>query len=205
MGLDARAITSGGLERKLLFTVDGPSVIRATTSNASGQVRLCIWQGNNEENAICREFRNGTLEEIVVADGSTNWTITAISASGTAQRSTDLTLEFNANGPSVQFRDFRWQGEANPNYNGLTAALDPTPGDLSVAGAFDPGAEHSWHVVVSEAGVGPVIDEQGGPDNSFGPFTYEVTAETTYLINVSNPGDGEESTPVFVHGSVAWH
>jgi hypothetical protein len=205
MGLDARAIASGGLERKFLFTVDGPSVIRATTSNASGQVRLCIWRGNNEENATCREFRNGVLEEIVVDDGSTSWTLTAISASGTAARVTDLTIEFNANAPVVEFRDFRWQGDQNPSYNGLTAAIDPTPGDLSVAGEFDPGAEHQWHVLVSEAGVGPVIDEEGGPDNSFGPFSHGVTAETTYLITVSNPGDGEEATPVFVHGTVAWH
>ena len=207
MGLDPRAIESGGLERKLLFTVDGPSVIRATTSNASGTVRLCIWQGNNAQNQRCtpQGFRNGTFQEIVVADGSTNWTLTAISASQTAQRVTDVTIEFNANAPTVQFRDFRWQGDPNPNYNGITAAIDPTPGDLAVAGEFDPGAQHDWRASVSEAGVGSVIFEEGGPDNSFGPFTHNVTAETTYLITLSNPGEDEEPLPVFVHGSIAWH
>jgi len=77
------------------------------------------------------------------------------------------------------------------------------PGSLTKR-AFDVGVAHTWRVQVSEAGVGAVIDEEGGPDNSFGPFSNQVTAETTYLVTVSNPGEGD-AAPVFVHGTIAWH
>ena len=67
MGLDAR--NDFGLERKIVFDVDGPSLIRAELSNASARARVCLWQGNQVQNRQCDDIRNGVLERCDVWHG----------------------------------------------------------------------------------------------------------------------------------------
>jgi hypothetical protein len=199
VGLDAR--NDRGIERKILFGVDGPSLIRAELSNSSAQAKVCLWQGNNVQGRQCQDIRNGVLEHPVFNDGSTKWTLTLISASTTGAATVDLALDFNATAPSATLADFRFQGTPTPAYNGYNAAVEAGgTGNLTVDGGFDPGEQHSYHVVVQVAGRGAVVD-QTGTGNSFS-FTAEVTSDV--LVSVTNPNASSEPLPVFLHSTLSW-
>ena len=115
----------------------------------------------------------------------------------------DFTLGFNATSPSVDLENFRFGGQTQPNYNGFTAALDASgSGQLSVEGSIDP-APTEYHVVISEAGVGPVEDVQDGPDDSFS-VSHAVTSDTSFLVEVSNPNESAEAGPRFVAATISW-
>jgi hypothetical protein len=136
--------------------------------------------------------------------GQTTWTLSLIGSEQALGPVVDLTLEFNANAPQVTFENLRFQGVPAPNYNGVTAAVDTTgPGELRVAGSFDPGEQHGYRVVIEEAGVGVVKDETGGPTSSFF-VTHAVEAVTTYRITVSNPNTSAEPAPVFLRATFSW-
>ena len=196
-GLDSKSVT--GIERYVLFGVDGPSLVRVELGDSTGRTRVCLWQGDLVEQRVCRTIRNGVLEQAVYDAGSTDWTISLISADTSTSPVVDLTIDFNANAPSVAFENVRFQGIPVANYNGITAAFDALPGSIAVSGHFDPGQLHSWHVAIDEAGAGSALNESGGPANSFGPFTVDVTAANTgYLVTVFNPNNAAEPTPVFV-------
>jgi hypothetical protein len=202
MGLDAR--TETGIERYLLFRVEGPSLIRAELSEATGRSRVCLWRGNQVEQRVCRSMRNGVLERPVFDTGFTNWTLTLIGVNDTTSPIVDLTLDFNAGEATVTFENFRFQGVPVPNYNGFTASVDTEgPGELQVTGRFDPGEQHEYRVVISEAGVGIVKDETGGPANSF-EVTHPVEAVTSYQVAVSNPNTSAEPLPVFLRSTLSW-
>lgn len=203
LGLDTNSVT--GIERYVLFDVDGPSLVRVELDNSTGRTRVCLWQGDLVEQRICQTIRNGVLEQAVYDVGSTDWTISLISADTSTSPVVDLTVDFNANSPSVKFENLRFQGTPVANYNGLAAAFDASPGTIAVSGKFDLNQTHNWHVVISEGGVGPVLDESGGPSNTFGPETYEVTAANTpYLVTIANPNPAAEPAPVFVQATIAW-
>jgi hypothetical protein len=201
VGLDARADV--GIERKIVFGVDGPSLIRAELSNASARARVCLWQGNQVQARQCDDIRNGVLERATFDTGSSNWTLTLISTSTTAGAVVDLALDFNATAPTADLRDFRFQGTPTPAYNGYTAAVEANgTGDLTVTGDFDFGEQHSWHVVVQVAGQGTVKDESGGPSNSFSVTAEDVTSDV--LVSVTNPNTSAEALPVFLRSTLSW-
>jgi hypothetical protein len=202
MGLDARGGT--GVERYLLFATDGPSIIRATISNSTGRSRVCLWQGTNVAGRTCDTVRDGAVEFPVFDAGSLNWTLTLIGATESSAPTVDVTLDFNAFTPLVTFENIRFQGTTAPTLNGVTAAIDTSgPGQLQITGTFDPGQQHQYHVVIQEAGIGPVVDQTEGPTNSF-TVTHDVATETSYLITVTNPNTAPEPTAVFLRASFTW-
>ena len=203
MGLDARNET--GIQRFLLFTTDGPSLIQADISNATANARVCLWEGDDVENQECITTRpNGTLSHPTFGAGSAQWTLTVIARSTTAAATADVTLDFNAHAPAIDYENFRFQGVPVPGYNGWTAAIDVSPGSqVGVAGQFDGSQQHMWRVQIDAAGEGNVQDQTGGPSNSFS-VSQSVSADTTFLITVSNPNTSAEPLPVFVHGTISW-
>jgi len=203
VGLDPRKVDpiNQYVERYLTFNVDGPSLIQVELSNATAKARVCLFTGAEQPN--CQDFKNGTLVQPVYSTGSTTWTVKLIAVSQTSGMSTDVTLDFNANSPQVVFDRFRMQGTPNPAYNGFSAAIDASPGTLSVGGKFDGIAAHQWHVTINEAGVGPTID-QDGSSNIFGPFNQDVSAETSYVVNVFNPNTDGETASLFMRATLVW-
>ena len=123
MGLDARSDT--GIERKIVFGVDGPSLIRAELSNASGSAKVCLWKGNQVQARQCDDIRNGVLERATLDAGSSNWTLTLISTSTTGPvtvdlaglegQATDLTFITDPSLPAVPANsDYDWSVWAAP-------------------------------------------------------------------------------------------
>ena len=55
---------------------------------------------------------------------SREWTLSLIGANETSAPTVDLTLDFNANAPLVDFTNLRYQGMPTPAYNGLSAPVD---------------------------------------------------------------------------------
>ena len=202
LGLDPRNLT-GGVERFLLFTTDGPSVVRAEISGATARSRVCLWQGTDVINRQCETLRNGAMEWPVFGPGQVAWTLSLIGANETTAPTVDIALAFNADAPSVEFQNLHYAGPSNPAYNGLTWAVDPGQGTFAISGAFEPTQQQSYHVVVQEAGVGVVRDEQVDDVETFS-VTQEVTAETSYFVSVTNPNELEGSTPVLLRLTTSW-
>ena len=201
MGLDAR--NEIGIERYLIFGVDGPSLIRAQISSATGRVRMCLWQGNEVEDRVCRSMGNGVLEQPVFDAGSTSWTLTLISANGTTTPTLDLALDFNAISPSVDLENFRFQGTPVPFYNGMDVVIDAlADGSLDIMGVFDPGQTHSYRVEIYLTG-GENIYDAGGEAHSF-TVNQAVTAATSYNVIVTNPNEEAEPTAVFIRVTFNW-
>lgn len=202
-GLDGRNPELGDV-RYVLFHVDGPSLIRATLTNSSGRARVCLWQGDDVEGRTCDTIKNGTLDRAVFETGQTSWTLSLIGIEQAIGPVVDLTLDFNANSPSVDVRNVRFQGVPATNYNGITAAVDTNgTGELRVTGNFDVTQQHMYRVQISEAGVGVVKDETRGPVPSF-VVTQPVTAVTSYVVTVSNPTTSQEPLPIFLRSTFTW-
>ena len=202
LGLDPRNLT-GGVERVLVFTTDGPSIVRAEISNATARSRVCLWQGTDVINRQCQTFRNGVIEWPVFGNGSVGWTLSLIGANGTTSPTVDVAVAFNANAPSVEFQNLRYDGPSNPPYNGLSWAVDVGQGTFGVSGTFEPTQQQSYHLVILEAGVGTVRDEQDDDVETFS-VTQEVAAETSYFVSVTNPNELEGLTPVLLRLVTSW-
>ena len=202
LGLDPRNLT-GGVERFFVFTTDGPSIVRAEISNATGRSRVCLWQGTDVINRQCDTFRNGQIEWPVFGSGSVDWTLSLIGANETTSPTVDVALAFNANAPSVEFQNLHYAGPSNPSYNGLTWAVDVGRGTLGISGTFEPPQQQSYHLVILEAGVGPIRDEQVDDVESFS-VTQEVAAETSYFLSLTNPNELEGLTPVLLRLVTSW-
>jgi hypothetical protein len=203
MGLDP-ANNLASIARFVRFTVDGPSQISGEVSNATGGVRVCRWRGNQVENQQCQNFTNGngTLSATTNSAGSSTWTYTLIGLGG-ASPTVDFTVGFNATSPAVDLENFRFQPQLGAPYNGVTAVVDPSDsGQLQIDGTIDP-EPTQYRVVISTEGAGAVEEEEGGPSESFS-VSHDVTTDNLYMVQASNPSDGEESGPRFLAATISW-
>ena len=205
LGLDTRTFTTGGVERFLVFNTDGPTIVHAELTNATDRSRVCLWQGTDVAGRVCDTIRNGAVDFPVFDDMPRQWTLSLIGANETSAPNVDVTLDFNANAPVVEFQNLRFQGTPSPEYNGLNAAVDTlATGQLVLNGSFDPGQLHNYDVVISEAGVGEVQHVTSSEPAASFSVTQEVTAETSYLVSVTNPNTSAEPTAVFLRLSFGW-
>lgn len=205
LGLDNRDPTVG-IERIATFNVDGPSLISAKLSNVSaGQVRMCLWQGDDITDRVCRTVHRGKLQVPTFGAGQTIWHLSLIGNDPHVSPYVTVTLDFNAEQPSVRVDNLRFQGMPMTNYNGITAAVDAlADGQLQVTGAFDAGHAHSYHVVIEDLGGGGVIyDQTGGPAGSFS-VSQPVSGGSSYRVTVSNPNDQVETSAVFLAVTISW-
>jgi len=144
-------------------------------------------------------MRNGTLERRTDDAGQTSWTLSLIGTEQALGPVVDLTLDFNANAPDATFENLRFQGQLNPNYNGVTAEVDALgTGQLGVEGAFDAGQTHNWRVQIDPGAV----DQTGGPSQTFA--VDQPIAAGTYRVTVSNPNPASEPGPVFLEVTLSW-
>ena len=206
LGLDSRDAEAGGVERYVLFSVDGPSLIRAQLSNSSGDARVCLWPGNLVQQRECETIRDGSLEHVVLDAGQTTWTLSLIGFDATTAPVLDLTLDFNATAPLVTFENLRFQGVPVANYNGITAEVDASAaGELRVEGTFEIGELHPSRVTITRLGDGGgvVYDQTNAPQNTF-VATFAVTEPATFSTTVSNPSESAEPLPVFLEAKFSW-
>lgn len=205
LGLDSRD-PEAGIERYVLFNVDGPSLISAQLSDATGRSRVCLWQGNLVEQRQCMSMRNGRLEHAVFDAGQTSWTLSLIGIDAETSPTIDLTLDFNATSPLVTFENLRFQGIPIENYNGITAEVDaPQAGQLNITGTFDVGELHAYRVVVTELvpPEGVVSDQTGPPTNQF-VVAVDEDVPASWSVTISNPNASAETLPVFLEAKFSW-
>ena len=120
----------------MIFTTDGPSVVRAEISDATGRSRVCLWQGTDIGARRCDTVRNGSLEWPVFGPESIAWTLSLIGANESAAPTVNVTLNFHANAPTVEFQNLLYNGPSTPGYNGLTWSID-TMAQGSIGGDRD--------------------------------------------------------------------
>jgi hypothetical protein len=203
IGIDDRMIF-GSVPRSVTFNTDGPSAVSATISNASGQVRVCLWKEPLREQAICKTTRNGSVEQFTTDAGSATWTVSMI-ANGVAPTAS-VAIQFNANQPSATLDSFRFVGGSSPPYNGFDAEMDAlVDGQIGVQAAFDDGTSgaYDYHLVIRPVDEDPIYDQAGGPsqtvDATQGVTTGSYRVTFTDPDEVANPG-----AAVILTATVSW-
>ncbi len=196
-----------GIARLVTFNVDGPSLITAKLSNVSaGQVRACLWQGDDVLAKTCRTTHGGKLQVATFGAGQTTWHLSLIGNHQQVSPYVDLDLGFNTDQPSVRFDNLRFQGIPIPNYNGLTATVEAlADGQLQLNGAFDSGHQHAYRIVIEQLGpdAATLYDQTGGPNSGFN-VSQSATNGVAYRLTVSNPNEQAEVTAVFLSLTISW-
>ncbi len=203
VGIDDRMVF-GSVPRSVTFNTDGPSTVTATISNASGQVRVCLWMEPLREQAICKSTRSGSVEQVTTDGGSATWTVSMI-ANGSSP-TTSLAINFNANQPSATLDSFRYVGSSNPPYNGFDTQMDAlADGQISMQAAFDDGTDGSydWRLQITPQSGGAAFDQSGGPDSSVDQ-AFDVSKDGIRVTfsnpdPVSNPG-----AAVILTATITW-
>lgn len=206
VGLDDKSLV-GSVPRIVTFEIDGQSLLHAAVSNATGGVQLCVWREAVNDERVCQTGRNIALDRAVLDTGSGLWHVSMLGAKGVAPTAA-LTVDFNANAPSVQFDNFRFYGTSNPPYNGFTAGIDTGAGELSLQGNFDDGqsGHYDYHWIVQPNG-GDAIEGTGQSMTSFVADDPRLKAidPNSYSITVQNPDEvANPGVPVFLTATIGW-
>jgi len=182
-GLD-RAVDLTGVQRRVQFFVDGPSLISARLSGVSaGRVRMCMLREAQDPQRECITVRGGTLSRAVFDAGQTEWAVTLIGTSQNFAYAT-LTIEFNSLSPDVRLDSFRFNGTNDPRYNGFQVVLGAgADGDLRLRAEFD-GKQLQWHmnVAIDDA----TVFDQTGDSTSVDEST-ALSSGVVYSLTFSEP------------------
>jgi hypothetical protein len=206
IGLDQQADPSG-VQRKVTFGVDGPSVITATVKFVNaGKVRLCLVR---DEPIVkkCIVVHGGTLSMPVYDSGPSQWSATLFGVSGVAGQYASLDLDFNAVTPSLSLDSFRFNGTDDPHYNGFQVVFQTTADgnfhlhDVDFAGAQN---SYQWHLRVALDDVA-VCDPSGGPSSSVDQ-SCPVAGGTVYSATFEEPEPvaGGGALPALVDATFSW-
>lgn len=202
VGVDDRM--AAGVPRFVNFNTDGPSIVTAAVSNATGQVRLCLWQEPQRDEAVCRSTRNGSVQSFTVDPGLATWTASVFANGSTPTIA--LEVDFNANAPSVTLDSFRWSGTDSGTFNGFDAVVNSlAAGDMAVQGSFDDGADGSYdyHLVIQPLSGDPLLDQLGGPSQSFD--SSQAVDQGDYRVTLSDPDPvANPTTAVIVTTTISW-
>jgi len=203
IGIDDRMV-EGSVPRFVTFNTDGPSLVTAAISNASGQVRVCLWREPLREQAVCKTTRNGSVEQSTTDGGSGTWTVQLI-ANGSAPSAT-LAIQFNANQPSATLDSFRFQGTSSPDYNGFDAQVEAlASGNIGVQASFDDGGggAYDYHLVIAPQGGDALLDATSGPTQSFD--TAQPVDTGRYRVSLSDPDAiANPGASVILSATVSW-
>jgi hypothetical protein len=205
VGLDDKSL-DGSVPRILTFEIDGPSLIHAAVSDASGQVQLCVWREAVDDERTCLTGRNVVIDHTVTDSGSGLWHVSMIGGKGVTP-SAALTLDFNANAPSVQLNNFRFYGTSNAAYNGFTAAVDTGAGLMPVQFAFDDGegGSYDYHLLIKQTGGAPIVDTTGGPSTSYSADPVPAIDAGSYSVTVEDPDPiANPGLAVFITATIGW-
>ncbi len=140
----------GGTTRTIAFTgLNGPVLVDLKTESG-GNTTACLLA--NGKQLSCRTGVNGTLNA-VAASASTNYQVT-LRGSGGATPVVDVTITFPATRPKVTVTNARFDGTADPAYNGLQVVAT-----LRAGGYYHVTANWGGHPFLYEVD----LIEQGGP------------------------------------------
>ena len=149
LALDANT-DPGGTTRTIAFTgLNGPVTVDLKTESG-GNTAACLLA--NGKQLSCRTLANGTLTASA-ASASTNYQVT-LRGSGTATPVVDVTITFPATRPKVTITNARFDGTADPAYNGLQVVATPRAN-----GYYHVTADWGGHPFLYEVD----LIEQGGP------------------------------------------
>jgi hypothetical protein len=199
-GLDRRT-DADGVQRRVSFAVDGPSLISAQLKGVSaGQVRMCLGREAQDPQRECITAHAGVLSRAVFDAGRTEWNVTLIGASQTFAVAT-LTVRFNAASPMLVMDSFRFNGTNNPHYNGLQVVLlAESDGNVRLHGAIDgPEGDFPWEFTVAVDDV-VVSDQPGGPSASF-DVSAPVNGDVVYTVRFFEPEDSTSGGPALLTGA----
>jgi hypothetical protein len=206
IGLDMACLNDplcDAVPRYVRFNTDGPSVVTATVANASSSVRICL-RLEPHLMGVCTSTRSGSVQQFTTDSGSDTWTVTVLGKD--AAPTTDLSVQFNANQPSVTLDSFRWVGTSSPDYNGFDAQVDAlADGQIGVQASFDDGTNGSYdyHLVIKPVGGAPLMDQMGGPVGSI-DLSQAVT-QGSYRVTFSDPDDtANPGHAVILTATLSW-
>ncbi|HEY7024848.1 MAG TPA: hypothetical protein VH371_07805 [Candidatus Limnocylindrales bacterium] len=204
IGLDDKSL-EGSVPRILTFEIDGPSNLRVALTGASGQVQVCLWREAVLDERECETGKAVVLEHGVLEGHGGLWHVSMIGAKGVAPIA-GVTVDFNADHPSVQFDDFRYYGTSSPTYNGFSAAIDAQSGPLGLQGAFDDGqgGSYDYHWIIQPTAGDAIEGISDTTSTSFVVDPHTVDADT-YSITIQNPDPvANPSLPVFLTAKISW-
>jgi hypothetical protein len=194
-GIDQRN-DFAGVQRRIIFAVDGPSIVTARLSGVnSGKVRMCLRGPGITPN--CIEKHEGTIVQPVYELGQGDWNVSLIGISGVPGQYATVTIDFNSVSPDIALDSFRFNGTSDPTNNGFELVFGPneTSGDFHFKAFFDDGNSYMWHLH-----VGP--DDAAGFDqdgtSSAVNVTTPIDAGTVYTVRFQSP----EFTPTGATGPV---
>lgn len=195
----------GSVPRSVTFNTDGPSAVSATVSNASGQVRVCLWMEPHREQATCKSTRSGSVQQFTTDGGSATWTVSLI-ANGVAPTAT-LALQFNAMQPSATLDSFRFVGTTNPDYNGFDAHIDAlATGTISLQAAFDDGTNgaYDYQLVVQPNCTDPACNQTSSDPVQTVDTTVPIS-QGSYDVMFSDPDDvANPGAAVILTATISW-
>jgi hypothetical protein len=204
VGLDDKSL-GGSVPRILTFEIDGPTLLHSAVTNATAPVQLCVWREAVDDQRMCDTGKSVVLDRAVTDSNGGLWHVSLIGAKGFAP-SAGLTVDFNANAPSVTFDNFRYYGTSNSSYDGFTAGIDAGVGQLTVQGAFDDGqgGSYDYRYVVTPDGQAAIVDQTGGPTTSFA-FDPVTLAAGSYSVTIQDPDDvANPGMAVFIAATITW-
>jgi hypothetical protein len=206
LGVDSRALGEQRIERVMIFTVDGPSLVQAqiTAASASG-FRMCLYEENEPEISAedCSTAQNASLSKPWTESGQSRWYVTIIGTETNVSPYVDLAVSYNANNGRVFLDSFRFSGTNNPQYNGFTIDVQPVEGgSLDVFAQFDPNAPQTYHLTIGQVGGGVIRDDQPEEPAASVTTTDEVSGGTAYRVTFSSPE--ENGAAGFVHAEISW-
>ena len=204
VGLDGRDAGEQRVERVVAFRIDGPSLVSATVTNASGSgILLCLYEETEsiEDNpGFCSRGRNATVQRASLSAGSSTWLATLIGTGTLQSPRVDLTLRFNAGAPRVELSSFRFVGTLDTSYNGFLAEVPAaSDGELRIRADFE-GASESYRLVMEVVGGATLVDESGSGTSV--DRSAAVTGGSSYRVSLRSPE--EVSGAGFVHAVINW-
>jgi hypothetical protein len=200
VGIDGQSATTP-TPRVLTFASEGPGEVTATLfQTTAGDVKFCLYTGNQPAGRDCRTSSHATLAGSTTAAGNTRWHVSLIGVDQGTSPSADIRLEFRTNSPRVTVDGFRFQGTTFADYNGIAAHFKAAAGNVDVNASWD-GAPKPWRAGVVDAVSGENAGSDSGTGNSLSLAA--TVAAGTFRLTVENTEE-IASQEVFLHAVISW-
>ena len=207
LGLDSQ---DAAVRRLLTFQVDGPAqIVVAVSDVTAGRARTCLWLGDplTVQERECRNLRNGSLARTISEPGQTTWTVSLIGRGAQISPSATVELSFHALAAALTFDNFRFQGEAAENYNGITAVFPVlAAGEAHIIFSIDDGegGQYPYSLIIERLGPdGGIVHESGGLPADNGEGFQSVSAGRSYRLTLTNTQESVDQQ-VFLRGTLSW-
>lgn len=200
VGIDGQSATTP-TARKLTFASEGPGEVTATLfPTSAGDVKFCLYTGNQPSGRQCRTSSQATLTGSTTATGKTQWHVSLIGVDQGISPSADVKLEFRSKSPVVVADGFRFQGTTFSDYNGISVQFKAAAGDVHLNGSWA-GAQRSWRAALVNADSGENAGSDSGTGNNLS-LTATVSAGI-FRLTVENT-EAIADQEVFLQAVISW-